>query len=138
MMAKKIEERFHIGDKATYSKKITEKDVLTFADVTGDDNPVHTNRDYAEKSVFKKQIAHGGLISALFSTVLGTKLPGEGTIYMEQDSRFVRPVYFGDIITAEVEVSEVIAEKKRLVLKTTAYNQNHEAVVIGHALVMVS
>lgn len=137
MQEKEIQNRFYVGEKATYSKTITEQDVLTFADVTGDNNPVHTNKDYAANSIFKKQIAHGGLVSALFSTVLGTKLPGEGTIYLEQDSRFVRPVYFGDTITAEVEVSEIITEKNRLVLKTTAYNQKHEPVVVGHALVMV-
>lgn len=136
-MLNTIDNRFHVGDKATYSKTITETDVLAFAAITGDLNPVHTNKEYAAKSVFKKQIAHGGYISALFSTVLGTKLPGEGTIYMEQDSRFVRPVYFGDTITAEVEVSEVISDKNRLLLKTIAYNQNHEPVVTGHALVMV-
>ena len=134
---KTLNERFHVGEKAAYLKTITEKDVQQFAQVTGDTNPVHLDKEYAEHSVFKGQIAHGGLISGLFSTVLGTQLPGEGTIYLGQDSRFIKPVYFGDTIGAEVEISEIIEEKHRIILTTTAYNQNNEKVIVGKATVMV-
>ena len=134
---KTLAERFYVGEKAAYLKTITEKDVQQFAQVTGDTNPVHLDKEYAEHSAFKGQIAHGGLISGLFSTVLGTQLPGEGTIYLGQDSRFIKPVYFGDTIRAEVEISEIIEDKHRIILTTTAYNQNDEKVVVGKATVMV-
>lgn len=128
--------QLHVGDKASFAKTITEKDVGLFAEVSGDFNPVHLDENYAAQTMFKKRIAHGGLISSLFSTVLGTQLPGEGTIYMEQDSRFIRPVYLFDTITALVEVDEIDSIKGRVKLKTTAINQKGEPVVVGYALVM--
>lgn len=136
-MEQNLGKRFFIGEKATYLKTITERDVQTFAQITGDTNPVHLDKEYAEHSIFKGQIAHGGLISGLFSTVLGTQLPGEGTIYLGQDSHFIKPVYFGDTIRAEVEIAEIIEDKHRIILNTTAYNQNNEKVVTGKAMVMV-
>lgn len=134
-MRKTLKE-LRIGDYATYVKTITEKDVGMFAEVSGDFNPVHLDESYASHTMFKTRIAHGGLISSLFSTVLGTKLPGEGTIYMEQDSRFIRPVYLDDTITATVEVDEIDEVKGRVRFKTIATNQKGEPVVSGFALVM--
>lgn len=125
-----------LGDSAFFQKTITEADVLLFAGVTGDMNPVHINDVYAQTSMFKKRIVHGGLVSSLFSTVLGTQLPGMGTIYLEQNSKFIKPVYLQDTIKAVVEVEEINLEKNKVKLKTTAYNQNGEAVVIGYATVM--
>ena len=133
---KKTLKELQVGDQATYVKKITEKDVGMFAEVSGDFNPVHLDETYASHTMFKTRIAHGGLVSSLFSTVLGTKLPGEGTIYMEQDSRFIRPVYLDDTITATVEVDEIDEIKGRVRLKTIATNQKGEPVVSGFALVM--
>lgn len=133
---KKTISQLQVGDCATYVKTITEKDVGLFAEVSGDFNPVHLDENYASQTMFKKRIAHGGLISSLFSTVLGTELPGEGTIYMEQDSRFIRPVYLYDTITAKVEVDEIDTVKGRVRLKTVALNQKGEPVVTGFALVM--
>jgi len=125
-----------LGDSAFFEKTITDADVLLFAGVSGDMNPVHINDIYAQTSMFKKRIVHGGLVSALFSTVLGTQLPGMGTIYLEQNSRFIKPVYIQDTVKAVVEVEEINTEKNRVKLKTTAYNQNGEAVVVGYATVM--
>ncbi len=125
-----------LGDSAFFEKTITDADVLLFAGVSGDMNPVHINDIYAQTSMFKKRIVHGGLVSALFSTVLGTQLPGMGTIYLEQNSRFIKPVYIQDTVKAVVEVEEINTEKNRVRLKTTAYNQNGEAVVVGYATVM--
>lgn len=125
-----------VGDFAFYEKTITEDDVKLFAEVSGDHNPVHLDDDFAKASIFHKRIVHGGLINALFSTVLGTELPGVGTIYLSQDSKFIRPVYLNDTIKAIVEALEINEEKNRVLLKTTAYNQNNEAVVTGTALVM--
>lgn len=133
-----ITERFHIGDKASFIKTITEADVVMFAGITGDVNPVHIDDTYAKSSIFKGRIAHGGLVAALFSTVLGTKLPGQGSIYMHQDSKFIKPVYFGDTIKAEVEIEQIIEDKRRIILKTTATNQKEEIVVTGSAMIMVT
>lgn len=128
--------QLQVGDSASFQKKITDAEVKLFAQVSGDYNPVHLDEEYAAHTMFKQRIAHGGLISALFSTILGTTLPGEGTIYLEQNSRFVRPVHLNDTITAEVKVETIDPIKGRVMLKTTAFNQMGEPVVVGHALVM--
>ncbi len=135
MIAKTIKD-ICLGETSSFSKTITEADVVLFAGVTGDMNPVHMNDVYAKTSMFKKRICHGGLVSALFSTVLGTSLPGVGTIYLSQESKFIKPVYLNDTITATVEVVEIIESKNRVVLKTIASNQDGEVVITGQALVM--
>ena len=135
-MKRKTIKEIKVGDTAFFEKTITDHDVQLFAEVSGDFNPVHLDEAYAATSIFKKRVAHGGLINSMFSTVLGTELPGEGTIYMSQDSRFMKPVYLNDVIKACVEVEQIIEEKNRVILKTVAYNQQNEAVVTGRALVM--
>ncbi len=125
-----------IGKKEEVSKTITETDVYLFAGVSGDFNPVHVNRVEAEKSIFKKQIAHGILVSSLISNVIGMKLPGPGTIYMEQNLKFKKPVFIGDTVRAVVEVSEIINEEKNVLkLSTIVHNQNEEVVIDGYAVV---
>ena len=89
-----------VGMEASYAKKITNEDVLAFADLSGDTNPVHLNDAFAAGTIFKKRIAHGFLTGALFSTVLGTKLPGPGCIYLSQSLKFRAPVYIGDEVVA--------------------------------------
>ena len=135
-MTSKTIKDIKVGDIAFFFFFITEEDVQRFAQVSGDFNPVHLDDTFAKQSIFHNRIAHGGLINALFSTVLGTELPGLGTIYLQQDSRFIKPVYLNDHIKAIVEAEEIYEEKNRILFKTVAYNQNNEAVVVGHALVM--
>ncbi|MCD4827205.1 MAG: MaoC family dehydratase [Acholeplasmataceae bacterium] len=135
MIGKTIKE-LRIGDAAFFEKTITDADVILFAGVTGDMNPVHIDEVYAKNSIFKNRICHGGLVSALFSTVLGTTLPGNGTIYLGQNSKFIKPVFLHDTIKAMVEVVEIIESKNRVILKTTATNQHNEVVIIGEATVM--
>lgn len=124
-----------VGDQASFTKTIAECDVYGFAGITGDLNPAHTNEVYAEQTFFKKRIAHGMLGASLISTVLGMQMPGPGTIYMKQSLTFLAPMYFGDTITAVVEVVEKMEEKKRLRLKTTCVNQEGKVVIDGEALV---
>ncbi len=124
------------GDRAEFTKAVTAHDVLLFAGVSGDHNPVHLDEAYAQTTMFKTRIAHGMLVGSLFSTVLGTQLPGEGTIYLGQELKFLRPVYLDDVITAVVTVSEVMPEKNRVRCETSAVNQHGETVVTGFALVM--
>ena len=126
----------HIGDKASLSKTISEHDVYTFAGVTGDFNPVHVNEEFAKQTMFKGRIAHGMLSAGLISAVLGTKLPGINTIYMNQELKFLAPVHYNDTLTAEVECLEKNDEKHRLVFRTTVTNQDGTVVTDGQARVM--
>jgi 3-hydroxybutyryl-CoA dehydratase len=134
MKGKTIKE-INIGDKASIGKTITETDVYLFAGITGDLNPAHMNEEVAKASIFKGRIAHGMLSAGLISAVLGMHLPGPGTIYMGQELKFTAPVRFGDTITAEVEVVEIIKEKI-LKLKTVCTNQEGTVVLEGYATVM--
>ena len=123
-----------IGQKASFSKTISESDVYLFAGITGDLNPLHVNEAAARKMMFGKRIAHGMLTSSFISTVIASSLPGPGTIYMEQNSRFLAPVYLGDTITACVEVEELLPRGKAR-LRTQVFNQDGTLVVDGTALV---
>ena len=129
-------DQLQAGQTASFSKTITEHDVYTFAGLSGDFNPAHVNEVEAQKGMFGKRIAHGMLSAGFISTVLGTQLPGPGTIYMGQELRFTKPVFFGDTITATVTVAELIPEKNRAILDTVCTNQNGEVVIKGKATVM--
>ncbi len=124
------------GDTASFSKTISESDIYGFAGITGDFNPLHVNKEFAKNSLFKQRVAHGMLSASLISTVLGTSLPGLNTIYLEQNSRFLAPVFIGDTLTARVEVLEKIEEKSILKLKTEIHNQDGKKVVDGTAVVL--
>ena len=125
-----------VGDSASFTKTVSEHDVYTYAGVSGDFNPAHVNEVEAQKGMFGKRIAHGLLSAGFISTVLGTQLPGPGTIYMGQELRFTKPVFFGDTITATVTVAELIPEKNRAILDTVCTNQNGDVVIKGKATVM--
>ena len=128
--------QLEIGQKAQFSKTISESDVYMFAGVTGDMNPAHLNAEYAKAGLFHERVAHGMLSASLISTVLGTELPGKGTIYLQQQVNFVAPVHFGDTVTATVEVIEKNVERNRVKLRTVCTNQNGQIVVDGEALAM--
>lgn len=127
--------QIQVGDAAEFSKTISETDVYQFAGICGDFNPAHVNEDYAQGTPFKSRIAHGMLSASLISTVIGTQLPGPGSIYMKQEVKFLAPVYIGDTLTARAEVVERIEDKQRVKLKTTCVNQAGKIVVDGEALV---
>lgn len=129
-------DELYVGQSSSFSKTITETDVYLFAGVTGDFNPAHVNAQYAQDTPFKKRIAHGMLSASLISTILGTNLPGKGTIYMGQKVQFLAPVYLGDTITAMVEVKELIPEKNRVILHTYCKNQDGAMVLDGEATVL--
>lgn len=129
-------EELKLGMKESVSKTITETDVVLYAGLTLDINPVHLNEEFAKKTMFKHRIAHGMLTAGLISAVLGTKLPGEGSIYLGQELNFTAPVYLGDTITATVEIAELIPEKNRIILYTTCSNQDGKIVLKGKAQIM--
>ena len=135
MIGKTIKE-INLGDKSSYSRSISEADVLLFGGVSGDLNPAHFNEEYSKDTMYKGRIAHGMLSASYISTVLGMQLPGPGTIYLSQELKFTAPVRFGDTITATVEVIERIEEKNRITLETICINQRGEVVVKGKAMVM--
>lgn len=127
---------YRIGENVQVSKTISETDVYLFAGISGDFNPVHVNKVEAEDSIFGKQIAHGFLVGSLLSNAIGMRLPGPGTIYMEQDMKFKKPVHIGDTVTAKLEVSEILNEEKRILkLTTQVVNQHGELVIDGYAVV---
>lgn len=136
MLHGKTIDQLNIGDRASISKLITERDVIRFAELTGDINPIHMDKLYAEQTVFGERIAHGMLTASLISAVLGIKLPGPGNIYVSQSLKFRAPVKFGDVIEAEVEVMEKIPERNRVHLKTTCRNQDGTVVLEGEAIVI--
>ncbi len=129
-------EDLQIGQTASLGKTITEADILLYAAVSLDTNPVHMNEDAARQSGFGGRVAHGMLSAGLISGVLGTCLPGPGTIYMRQSLRFAAPVKIGSTVTATVEVTALNPEKKRATLKTTC-TVGDEVVIEGEAYVQV-
>ncbi|MGD8764833.1 MAG: MaoC family dehydratase [Desulfobacteraceae bacterium] len=134
MIGKTIKE-LKVGDTAQIQKTISEADVYLYAGITGDLNPAHVNEEYAKNTFFKARIAHGMLVAGYISTVLGNKLPGPGSIYIHQIVNFLAPVYFGDTITAQVEVSEIDLKKNRAKLKTTCINQEGTLILDGEAII---
>lgn len=127
-----------IGDKASLTKTVSDADVIEFAHVTGDNQPLHLDDAFAAKTRFKKRIAHGMLSAGFISAVLGTKIaPNNVVVYLSQQMRFRLPVSIGDSITAEAEVTAIDPEKRIVTLRTDCTNQNGEAVVKGEATVLL-
>ncbi len=124
------------GMEASMARTVTEADIVMFAGVTGDTNPVHLNEEYANATIFKGRIAHGMLSAGLISAVLGTKLPGPGCVYLEQNMRFTAPVKIGETVTATVTVKEIVADKKRVILETVC-RVGDLVVVKGQAQLLV-
>jgi len=124
-----------VHDSAEFSKTVAESDIYLYAGVSGDFNPAHTNEEYAKKTFFKTRIAHGMLSASFISTVIAMKLPGPGTIYLDQTLKFLAPVRIGDTITARAEVIEIMNEKNKVRLATTCVNQDGITVLEGEAVV---
>jgi 3-hydroxybutyryl-CoA dehydratase len=129
-------EDLRVGQKASFGKTITEADIVLFAAVTGDTNPMHLNAEYAKGTIFKERIAHGMLAAGLITKVLGTQLPGPGTIYLSQTLKFRAPVRIGETVTATVEVTALHPEKHRATLRTVCVVGDHP-VMEGEAFVSV-
>ncbi len=127
-----------IGHKVAYARTVADEDVVLFAKVTGDDQPLHLDPEFGKRTRFKQRIAHGMLSAGFLSAALGTKLaPGFVVVYLSQQLRFRLPVAIGDTITADVEVTAVDADKRILTLRTDCLNQNGDAVVKGEASVLL-
>lgn len=125
-------EDIEIGMEVSYSQTITDADVKSFAGISGDRNPVHMDEEYAESSRFKKRIAHGMMSASYFSALFGTKIPGEGCVYVAQSLQFKRPVYLGDTLIATVIVTKIDLDKRRVFFRTTCKVKN-KIVIDGEA-----
>lgn len=122
-----------IGDTFDYELSYKQTDVNTFAEITGDNNPIHLNAEFAAKTPFKRPIVHGFYSASVFSMVFGTKFPGEGTIYMYQDMKFLAPVFVDEPYKAKFEVLEVNTEKHTGVIKCILENSSGKSVIEGTA-----
>ena len=123
-----------VGMSTTFAKTITEADIVLFAAVSGDNNAIHINEEFAATTIFKGRIAHGMLSASVISAAIANKLPGPGAIYMSQNLRFRAPVRAGDTVRATVTVKELIPEKHRVLLDTCCRVRD-EVVIEGDALV---
>jgi 3-hydroxybutyryl-CoA dehydratase len=122
-MAKIKIEEIEVGMSRSYSQTITDADIKTFAGFSGDNNPIHVNDVYAERSRFKRRIAHGMLSASFLSALFGKELPGEGSVYMNQSLKFENPVYVNDTVTATITVTEVDIERRRVYFDTDVFTR---------------
>lgn len=127
---------FKVGDSYEYRKIVSEEDVVKFAELSGDCNPIHLNDEIAKKSIFGQKICHGMLLGSYISTVLGMYFPGEGTIYLSQNLKFLKPVYVNSQIAIKVVVKEL--KKKDILILDTQIYVDEVLVVDGNATVKVS
>ncbi|MDX1574600.1 MAG: MaoC family dehydratase [Kiloniellales bacterium] len=130
-------EDLSVGMTSVFAKTVTEADIVMFAGISGDTNPVHINQLFAEGSMFKERIAHGMLSASFISTVVGTRLPGPGCIYVNQNLRFRAPVKAGDTVVARATVKEILPERRRVVLETVC-TVGETVVIDGEAIMMVA
>jgi 3-hydroxybutyryl-CoA dehydratase len=129
-------EDLEVGMTAAYARTIGPADLVMFAGMSGDTNPMHLNEEYAQQTMFGGTIAHGMLCSSFISTVVGTRLPGPGCVYVSQTLKFKAPVRPGDTVTARATVNELIPEKDRCILETVC-TVGEKVVISGEAQVLV-
>ncbi len=130
-------EDLKIGQSAEFAKTVSSEDVIRFAEITGDFNPVHLDEAAAARSLFGERVAHGMLTAGLISATIAGRLPGPGSVYLGQTLRFTAPVRIGDTVTTRVEVTELNLPKRRVKLSTVCRNQKGEVVVDGEATVLL-
>src|SRR5258708_20499891 len=127
-----------VGARATHVRTIMDADIVRFAEVSGDRNPVHMDEEYAARSPFGRRVAHGFLTGSMISAMIGMDLPGPGSIYLGQTMKFLAPVAIGDTVTVSVEIIGVREDKRILTLRTDATNQDGVLVLTGEAVVKYS
>ncbi len=133
-----IEDTLKVGDKSSVKKVFTQRDVELFANLSGDVNPVHLDQAVAEVSVFKDKVVHGMLAASLFSTIIGTQMPGPGSIYLGQNVKFKAPVFLGEEVEAILEVVNIRKDKPIATLKALCKKADGTVVIEGEAVVLFS
>ncbi len=129
-------EKIKVGMEASAIQKMTDEKIKLFADISGDKNPIHLDEEFAKNSIYKKRIAHGMHYASLFSSIFGTKLPGNGCVIFEQSLKFKRPVYVGDKVLATVKVIRVDVSKKKIFFETVC-KVNNKIVTKGYAGIFI-
>ena len=129
-------EDLQVGQEASMSRTVVEADIVAYAALSGDYNPVHLDASYAAKTMFKERIAHGILSAGYISAIFGMQLPGPGSIYISQTLNFKGPVLIGDVVVTTVKVVELLPEKKRARFETICA-VNGKPVLLGEAVLMV-
>ena len=124
------------GDTAFYKRVLTERDLVLFASVSGDCNPIHLDRDFASETRFGERIAHGMWVGSLISAALATVMPGPGGIYRSQELKFLLPVKLGDALTVKLEVLSKCLRTRKVTISTSVTNQKGACVVTGQAVVI--
>lgn len=130
-------DQLHPGMSAVYSRTITDTDLRNFSGVSGDTNPMHLNEEYAQTTVFKGCVVHGMLTASLLSTVIGTRLPGPGCLYVSQSLQFKAPVYVGDTVYAKATVKSLQPERRRVVMTTQCFVKDR-LVLDGEAVIQLT
>ena len=120
-----------VGDKGEFTKKITEEDVNNFIDICKDINPIHVDEEFTKNTPLRTRIVHGILVSSLISTVVGTKVPGPGSVWLDQNMKFLKPVRINDTITAISEIMVKVEDRQHVIVRTTCKDQNDEVVIEG-------
>lgn len=127
--------KFKLGDKACLSKKFSERDVLHFSSTSGDENPIHFDEDYAARSRFGQRIVQGPMVTSLIGGILGSKIPGPGTIYLSQETSFKQAVFIDQEVTAWAEIINIREDKPIITLRTWVENDKNDVVIDGKAVV---
>lgn len=130
-------DELYVGQSYSMTKSFTSEEVERFAEISGDNNLVHIDKEFAENSMFHGRLVHGFLTGSLFSAIIGTKMPGPGSIYLGQSMNFKRPVYHNQKVTATVTITEIRKDKPIVRLSTTCVNEAGETVIDGEAIVKV-
>lgn len=128
---------FSIGQSASLKKTFSFEEVKCFCDLTGDHNPLHCDEEFAKKTRFGRCIVHGTFYTAVIGTLMGTKLPGYGTILIAEEYKFMKPVFIDDTITFHLEIVEIQKEKQKIILNAICYNQNNEIVLEGKTITKI-
>ena len=123
-----------VGQKASFTKTITEKDLACFIEITGDTNPLHVDDEFASTTFFRQRIVHGMLSASLFSTLVGLHIPGTGAIYKSQTLEFLKPVFIGDTLTAWFEIISIDQKSEEITIRAWIENQNRDPVISGRAV----
>ena len=129
-------EDIEVGQKVKFFKTFRQVDVEKFSEISGDNNPVHLDVNYASKTIFKKRVVHGFLTASLISAAIGTKLPGPGSIYLNQSLKFLAPVFPDEEVIVELTIKNINLEKRRVIIDTTCICNNKE-VLVGEAEILV-
>ena len=120
---------YKVGMYAEIVRSFSESDVDLFSKLSGDENPVHLNEEYAKTTLFGRRIVHGALASSIFSALFANKLPGAGCIYLKFENKFLRPIYLNEKVIFKVEIIDILQEKKRVIFKTVAVSNDQECIM---------